>query len=146
MRIEIRYGAFDDALDIRRQVFMEEQGVSYEEEIDGRDESSYHMVVYDLDEPIACARFYAGDPGQFIVGRVAVLKAYRHRGIGHEVMLAVKDWAIEQGIRVLRLSAQDPVIPFYLDLGYKLTDEPGFLDANIPHHYMELDLPAADDK
>lgn len=143
MKIEIRYGAFDEALDIRRIVFMEEQGVSYEEEIDGRDDSSYHLVAFDSDEPIACARFYAGEPGQFIVGRVAVLKEHRQRGIGHVMMRAIEDWAVDHGVRELRLSAQDPVIPFYLDLGYELTDEPGFMDANIPHHHMVLQLPSS---
>lgn len=140
MRTEIRYGGFAEALDIRRRVFMEEQGVSYEEEVDGRDETSYHLVAFEGDLPIACARFYSDKRGQFIVGRVAVLKEYRQKGIGHGVMRAVQEWAIEHNVQKLRLSAQDPVISFYEDLGYELTDEPGFLDANIPHHYMELDL------
>ncbi len=138
MRIKIRFGEANEALNIRRKVFMEEQGVSYDEEIDGRDETSYHLVAFESNEPIACARFYSGEPGQFIVGRVAVLPEYRKHGIGHEIMRAVEHWARENGVRELRLSAQDPVIPFYQDLGYELTDEPGFLDANIPHHNMVL--------
>lgn len=140
MRIEIHYGDAGKALDIRRKVFMEEQGVSYEEEIDGRDETSYHLVAFDGERAIACARFYSTDPGQYIVGRVAVLSEYRNRGIGHEVMRAIEAWAKTNEVRELKLSAQDPAIPFYLNLGYELTDEPGFMDANIPHHNMVLHL------
>lgn len=146
MEMTLQYGdqGIEDAIMIRRKVFMEEQQVSEAEELDGRDDRSFHLTAYVDDKPVGCTRFYEKESGIFVVGRVAVLAEYRHRGIGQAMVRYVEKWAREPKnqdrfkINVLQLDAQDPVIPFYQALGYDLLDMPGFLDAGIPHHKMEL--------
>ena len=67
-----------DAKLIRTQVFIVEQHIPEAEEWDDHDAISQHFVIYDQDHPIATARLLQNHS----VGRVAVVKAYRGRGIG----------------------------------------------------------------
>ena len=95
--------AFDDALDIRTRVFVDEQDVPMDREVDGRDPAATHFLVSDPD-PVAVARTREYEDG-LKVERVAVLADARGEGYGHAVMDAVESYANEEGYdRLVRLS------------------------------------------
>lgn len=123
---------------IRRVVFIDEQGVSEAEEIDGRDGDAVHFLVWREDIPIGTARVFV--MGQAVkIGRVAVLEAARGTGAGKALMAGVMGWARDAGLRIARLDAQTAVIAFYEDLGF-VASGPEFDDAGIPHRHMERAL------
>lgn len=130
----------DAAWTIRREVFIGEQGVSEEEEIDGRDEhpTTRHVLATDAaGEPVGTARLLIDHPGQVHIGRVAVLARARGQGIGARIMEALEAIAATHGVdahgRVrIDLSAQESAIDFYRRLGYQIAPE-RYLDARIWH-------------
>jgi predicted GNAT family N-acyltransferase len=137
----------DAALFIRRRVFIEEQSVSEEEEIDaydadlGSDSSAVHVLGRLDGEPVATGRLLVDYPAgsNAHAGRVAVLATYRGRGFGRQVMLALQALARERGFPGITLAAQTHAIPFYERLGY-LVRGPLFLDAGIEHRWMDIGL------
>lgn len=132
---------FRDALSIRQQVFVIEQGVDVALEIDGEDDQRWHIVGYIDQQAVATARVYFPYNDQRLkIQRVAVNQTFRGQNIGLQLMLAIEEWAKAQAAESLILSAQDPVIPFYEKNGYQVTNDEGYLDANIPHHDMEKQL------
>lgn len=132
---------FRDALSIRQQVFIIEQGVDVSLELDGEDDQRWHTVAYMDQKPVATARVYFPNNYQRLkVQRVAVNQAFRGKNVGLQLMQAIEHWAQSQGAEALMLSAQDQVIPFYEKNGYAVTNETGYLDAGIAHHDMEKQL------
>lgn len=124
-----------DAKLIREQVFIQEQGIAPEDEWDDLDATVLHFIVYDSDQPIATARLLP----QYSVGRVAVLVPYRKRGIGKILMQHIIEYARQQELPYLKLSAQTYVIAFYEALGFVVQGEE-YLDCGIPHIDMILEL------
>ncbi|MDO6745636.1 GNAT family N-acetyltransferase [Gilvimarinus sp. 1_MG-2023] len=132
--------------DIRHQVFILEQGVSSEEEWDGKDENAWHFAVKDYrkdpSELIGCARIieetWHGEKGLHI-GRVAVLKPWRGRGAGLQLMHAMLYWCAQRANshRTVFLHAQIEALGFYQRLGFQCVG-PEFIDAGIPHRTMVL--------
>lgn len=114
---------------IREEVFLAEQGFSTE--FDDIDKSAYHFVVYDGEKPVATARLYGTD-APYHIGRVAVVRDYRSKGIGAYIMSQAEKFAREQGIGSLVLSAQVRAADFYRRCGYKeYSDE--YMDEFCPH-------------
>ena len=133
--------AFPDAYEVRRDVFIEEQDVPEEIEMDGRDETATHFVVYDTeaDRPVGTARIRYVDEDTAKAERVAVLAEYRGEGLGRRLMELVEAEAREQGCTSVDLHAQTAVEGFYETLGYEtVSDE--FIEADIPHVEMEKRL------
>ncbi len=128
-----------DAFDVRRDVFIEEQGVSEAEEMDGRDDEATQFVAYDDDYPVGTARVRTPEDGVGKVERVAVREQYRHCGVGSAVMERVEAWANDRGFDRLTLHAQTHVEAFYADLGYE-TVSGIFEEAGIDHVAMEKSL------
>ncbi|MFO7927004.1 MAG: GNAT family N-acetyltransferase [Halobacteriota archaeon] len=145
--MEIRWAeddeTLDDALSVRRDVFIREQGVPEHRELDGEDANATHFVAYDDGEPIGTARLRRhggtdrGDTGK--IERVAVVEERRGEGLGREIMDAVERAARETGYGSVVLHAQVPVVPFYADLGYEPIGEE-FEDAGISHRKMRKSL------
>jgi predicted GNAT family N-acyltransferase len=135
------------ALDIRRRVFIEEQGVPEDIEIDEHDlpnawgKSALHALLASDDVPIATGRLLleAGPPHNAHVGRVAVLAEHRGSGAGKALMEALQDRARELGYQGITLAAQLHAVGFYEKLGYVARDDV-FLDAGIEHRWMDLSL------
>ncbi|MFC7133936.1 MULTISPECIES: GNAT family N-acetyltransferase [Salinibaculum] len=130
-----------DAHDVRRTVFIEEQGVSEAEEMDGRDDEATHVVVYetDTDRPVGTARVRYVDDETAKAERVAVRAEHRGEGLGRRLMEHLEAEAREQGCSTVDLHAQTAVEEFYASLGYEtVSDE--FLEAGIPHVEMEKEL------
>jgi predicted GNAT family N-acyltransferase len=141
MRFEIRAEAGAPpraAREIRRRVFVDEQGVAAHEEWDEHDApgaGTLHLVAYAAGRPVGCARLRSvGDAAK--VERVAVLPDARRHGLGRALMEAAEQAARERGHTRFVLHAQVAVIPFYERLGWRVLG-PEFEEAGIPHRKME---------
>ncbi|MBX2853409.1 MAG: GNAT family N-acetyltransferase [Rhodobacteraceae bacterium] len=127
--------AVADCIDIRRVVFIDEQGVSEAEEIDGLDDECRHYLLKLDGAPVATARTRMKND-ELKIQRVAVRLEGRGQGLGAAVMRhIIQETAHEAPARVLFLSSQTSAIGFYETLGFK-AEGPEYLDANIPHQDM----------
>ncbi|MFS0824101.1 GNAT family N-acetyltransferase [Bacillus sp. 1P02SD] len=124
----------DDAFTIRKVVFVDEQNVPLEEEIDQFEDEATHIVLYDHNEPVGAGRFRELD-GYGKVERICVLASHRKNGAGNLIMKKMEDIAKERGISKLKLNAQTHAENFYKKLGYE-TVTGIFMDAGIPHVTM----------
>ncbi|MCK9487301.1 MAG: GNAT family N-acetyltransferase [Dehalococcoidia bacterium] len=144
--------AMDAALSVRFRVFVEEQHVPLEEEVDGYDANPganpavLHVLARLDGEPVATARLlldqhdhglHEAHSGYPHIGRVAVLAEHRQNGVGRRVMEALHAEARARGIAGITLSAQLHAVPFYERLGYTARGEV-YLDAGIEHRDMDL--------
>ncbi|MFD1429437.1 GNAT family N-acetyltransferase [Lacticaseibacillus mingshuiensis] len=130
---------YQDALAIRTTVFVEEQNVPADLEVDSEEARAIYFVAYDQGLALGTARLLKEGYG-YHVQRVAVLKAYRHHGIGAQLLDAIVDYAQAHDAGELRLGAQLTAVGFYKGLGFHLTEKPEFLDAGIRHREMALNL------
>ena len=127
-------------LAIRRTVFIEEQGVPERDEIDGRDRDCRHFLALPekssgLRAAIGTARLLFSDEGYAKAQRVAVLKAWRGKGVGAALMFALEGEAARASFSLVLLAAQITAVPFYERLGYEAYGDV-FLDAGIEHRSM----------
>lgn len=125
----------DDAFSVRKQVFINEQNVPEEEEIDQFEDEAVHFVLYNNGIPAGAGRFRTVD-GNGKVERICVLKENRQSGSGKAIMDKIEEHAKKQGLPALKLNAQTQAIPFYEKLGYQVISEE-FMDAGIPHRTMK---------
>ncbi|RWR05536.1 GNAT family N-acetyltransferase [Siminovitchia fortis] len=123
-----------DAFSIRKKVFVEEQQVPVEIEIDEHENNSAHFVLYDGEKPAGAGRFrILDDKGK--VERICILPEYRGKGAGNQIMAAIEEYAKQLPVEELVLNSQSYAVPFYEKLGYIVVSEE-FLDAGIPHRKM----------
>ena len=128
------------ALDIRRAVFVAEQGVSEALEIDGRDGAAEHLLALLEGEPAGTLRLRLLEDDRIAkIERVAVLPESRGRGVGHALMRSAIERAIALDAHEARLHAQTYVTAFYRALGFVAFGEK-FEEDGIPHLAMRLDL------
>ncbi|UXU63683.1 GNAT family N-acetyltransferase [Staphylococcus agnetis] len=127
---------YRDVLSIRMTVFVDEQNVPKEEEIDEFEQTATHFIAYDGNgKALATARYRIVD-SIVKVERVAVLKEARGLGLGRQLMLFLEKNALNQGYTHFKLGAQTHAIPFYETLGYAAYGDQ-FLDGGIPHYFMK---------
>ncbi|QCC50490.1 GNAT family N-acetyltransferase [Halapricum salinum] len=143
MQREIRVGRsesiYEDALTVRKTVFVEEQGVDPEIEVDEHDETAIHLAAYDDGEPVGAGRFRTLDDRTGKVERIAVLADYRDGGLGRAIMGRIEEIAREEGVDRLVLHSQTRAAPFYARVGYEQVGEE-FEEAGIPHVEMRTEL------
>ncbi len=137
MSTDLNSQVYQDALAIRTAVFVKEQHVAPEREVDADEAKATYFVAYDNGLAVATARLLPEDYG-YHVQRVAVAAPYRHHGVGKLLLEHLADFAEAHGARELRLGAQVHALGFYKALGYELTARPEFLDAGIRHREMRL--------
>ena len=136
VRIEIADWARDARIlrAIREAVFVEEQNVPMELEWDGRDPDCTHVIAYvEGGKPVATGRLDADGH----IGRLAVLKPWRGRGVGSHVLLALTAIAKSKGFQACALNAQTHAIAFYERHGF-VAEGDEFDDAGIAHRHMVL--------
>jgi len=122
---------------VREIVFVQEQQVPQDLEWDGEDEMAHHfLAVNEAGQPIGCARLLSS--GQ--IGRMAVLVEFRGTGIGARLLEAAVEQAKQMGLRKAHLHAQTHAEPFYRKGGFLPVGDT-FMEADIPHQSMELELP-----
>ena len=130
---------FSDAAKVRIPVFVEEQKVPQERELDENDKISYHAVLYEDEIPVACGRLYFTTDDAHI-GRIAVLKESRRKGYATEICKKLINLAISLNKSdIITLDAQTYAIELYKKLGFKVVGDE-FLDENIPHFKMILKI------
>ena len=124
----------DDAAAIRKAVFVDEQG--FIDEFDGTDDVAMHIVLYSDNVPIACCRYFAGEEaGVYIIGRFAVLKKHRMRGVGMILLQEAERQIREAGGKEITLAAQVRAASFYAKAGYEPQGDV-FLEQDYPHVHM----------
>lgn len=125
----------EEAHNIRKKVFVEEQGVPLENEIDQYETIATHVIGYDQNAvPFATGRLRPVD-NAVKVERVAILASHRNKGYGKLLMGFLEDVAKNKGDKKLILNAQRHAQPFYESLGYEAFGET-FMEENIKHIAM----------
>lgn len=124
-----------DVIAIRTEVFIQEQNIAVQDELEKDNYLFQHYVLYYNNNKATTARMRKIND-YYIIGRVAVLKEYRKLGLGKKIV----DF-IHQEIKTLNgtkaiVHAQTKVQNFYQNLGYIQTSDI-FYEANIPHIIME---------
>lgn len=123
-------------LAVRFAVFVDEQGVPPELETDPNDDGAIHLLARTASGvPVGTARLL--QTGH--IGRMAVLPAWRGRGIGSRLLDAAISAARRRGLREVRLHAQCHAIGFYARHGFR-PEGPVFVEAGIDHRVMRLTL------
>ncbi len=117
---------------IREQVFIIEQGVPQKLEWDDLDDAAKHFIAYSGEEIVGCARLTDHKK----IGRMAVLKPYRHQDVGRELIDHIKRFASQKRYTLLQLSAQCHAYEFYRRCDFNAYSTP-YEDAKIPHIDME---------
>ena len=121
-----------NVLDIRRSVFIDEQQIPVEIEIDAFEESAIYVIAYFDEEAVGTARWR--EIGNTVkLERFAVLKNYRNKGIGRKLTMFIID-RIPQG-KIIFLNSQESAIGFYSKLGFTSKGSL-FKEANILHQKM----------
>lgn len=130
-------------LKLRKDVFVGEQAVPEEleiDELDALDAPCRHILLTDRGEPVATARVKAYDGRTAKVQRVAVRRESRGQGCGRLVMEAAERAARELGYDYAVLDAQLQARSFYERLGYAAESEETFYDAGILHVRLKKKL------
>lgn len=129
------------AFAVRRRVFVEEQHVPFELEHDEFDQNATHVLILINQQQVATGRLFA-DPlvsGVARLGRVAVLKEFRGRGLGARVCQTLLEIAREEGFTRVLLHAQLSVEAMYEKMGFARSGDE-FEEAGISHVEMILAL------
>jgi len=136
IRIMIWREALPLARPVRERVFIDEQNVPREEEWDEWDETSDHAVALDPGgKPVGTARLLPDGR----IGRMAVLKEWRGKGVGAALLAAMLARARERSMPRALLHAQTHAAGFYRRFGFSERGEE-FFEAGIPHVEMFLEL------
>ena len=124
-------GQLYDVLLIRHHVFVIEQKITSEPDIDGADRVCHHAIASIEGEAVATARIFA-DHDPIVVGRVSVLPRWQGRGVGTVLMRQIQEFI---GQRSAQLHAQAHLEPWYTRLGWERVGE-RYMEAGIEHVTM----------
>ena len=127
--------AKDEAQRIRFTVFVDEQRVPPELEMDEHDPASIHALAFEDGNAVGTGRLLLDGH----IGRMAVLKEWRGRGVGQALLRALVDAARARGDRDVVLNSQVHALGFYGAEGFK-AEGPVYEEAGIPHQVMRLKL------
>jgi predicted GNAT family N-acyltransferase len=131
-------GEREAALALRHEVFVDEQQVPAELEVDEHDAGATHLVALERGRVLATCRLVVGD-GAVRLGRLAVARAARRQGLATRLLEAADAWARAHGARTLVLSAQTHACGLYEAAGYRRHGPP-YDEAGIEHVRMERRL------
>ena len=124
---------------IRRRVFIEEQNVPEEIELDADDGDAFHALAILDGVAIGCGRMLEHGDSEVKIGRMAVLREFRKTGVGAHILRFLIDRARARGLRKAILHAQLTAEGFYLKEGFNPVGDV-FDEAGIAHRKMERDL------
>ncbi len=119
---------------LRFEVFVDEQNVPREIELDCEDADAVHIIAEKNGIAVGCARVILSD-AEAHIGRLAVKKAYRSSGIGSKICKFIINSCNEQGIRDIWLNSQLRAVSFYKKLGF-VPHGDIFVEAGIEHVKM----------
>jgi predicted GNAT family N-acyltransferase len=138
IRVASTSSEVDEALELRRRVFVGQQGVTLEADRDGLDPTALHLVALDAGQVIGTCRLVF-DGGLARLGRMAVEDDYRGRGIGAEILAEAEHQARAAGAGRIRLHAQTAARSLYERGGFEVQGVE-FMEEGIPHLTMEKRL------
>lgn len=124
----------EEAFRIRKAVFVKEQGVPEEAELDEYDDVADHVLVYFENEPVGTGRVRIVDD-MAKLERICVLSTHRKHHLGRAIMEELEAIAIEKGVAKAKLHGQVQAAPFYEKQGYEIASTV-FMEENIPHVKM----------
>ena len=124
-----------EALAIRREVFVSEQGIPAELDADGRDTIGLHVLIYDGEIAAATGRACL-ENDEATLARIAVRREYRGHGLGGRVVRELERWAVEEGANRFVLYPHAYLESFYEGLGYRKTSEAGTVGE---HRLIEME-------
>lgn len=125
---------------IRKTVFVDEQGVALDVELDAHDACASHLLAEIDGRPVGTMRWRMAAPGRAKIERVAVLREARGNGVGAELIRAAMDQIKSSGAGEAVLHAQSSATAFYQKLGFQLEGE-RFFEEGIEHVRMRQSLP-----
>ncbi len=138
MEIKFFENFVEDAKTVREEVFIFEQGFSYD--YDEMDDVAIHIVAFENHIPIgACRVFESETRGVFILGRLAVKEEYRHRGVGSFLTEHAKKYVTSINGKSLILHSQLGAKEFYKKLGFREYGEIEY-EEDCPHIWMKTEL------
>ena len=125
----------EEAQRIRTKVFIEEQG--FKDEFDKIDRKAIHLVCFENEKPTATCRIFKGEAdGEYILGRLAVIKEYRGKNIGAKMIESAENTVRLKNGKYIILHSQLQAKVFYSKQGYtefgEVEDEEG-----CPHIWMK---------
>jgi predicted GNAT family N-acyltransferase len=126
-------------MNLRVRVFVDEQGVDPEEEVDDLDRESVQIVGVDDTGVIATCRLRDLGGGEWKLERMVVDRRVRRNGVGGRLLAGAEREARERGAREMLLNAQRRAESFYAAHGY-VAEGDTFLEAEIEHVRMRKEL------
>ena len=129
----------EGAINVRMRVFVVEQQIPVEEELDDADAAATHAIALNQGQIVGTGRLLYLDGGIAQIGRMAVDRQFRRRGVGGRILSFLEDEARAQGFGSCMLHAQEYVKAFYAGSGY-VEHGDVFLEADIPHVEMRKEL------
>ena len=129
---------YDETIKIRKTVFVNEQDVPEDLEIDGLDQEAEHFIAYFRNRPVGCARIRT-IKGYAKLERIAISTGYRGKGFGKELTNFLIDYCKKRGFSEMHLHSQTYVSDFYKKLGFKPVGKK-FFEAGIEHIEMVVRL------
>ena len=128
------------AVEIRMQVFVKEQGFSKDLELDEFEKAATHLVGF-IDGTLAATSryFYSEKHNAYLISRIAVMKKYRGKGLGGEIVKAAEKEIISKGGKAAVIHAQLRVKGFYESLGYKAFGDID-LEEGVEHIMMKKEF------
>ena len=132
--------ASQQAYTIRQTVFIEEQGVPQEMELDEFDPIAWHALAFQGSQCIGTGRLVEITQSAAQIGRMAVLAEFRGHGVGKAILMKLIELARSKSMSTLSLHSQVSAIPFYEKFGFTAQGSI-YEEAGISHRNMMLILP-----
>lgn len=127
---------FDEALSLRYKVLREPLGLDYTAEQITAEAEDIHLACYqEQGAIIGYASMQDTGNGPWKMRQVAVSPEYQRQGVGQALVAFAEQIGQERNWESIVLHARENAVPFYLQLGYRITGEP-FTEVNIPHRKM----------
>jgi predicted GNAT family N-acyltransferase len=126
---------FIQAMEIRRIVFIEEQDVPLELELDRLDSEAEHVIAYLDNEPIGCARIRINKYAK--LERIAIIKNYRGRGFGRQLTNFLIDYCRKKKVDEIYIHSRADTSGFYQKNGFNMRGE-SFYEAGVEHIEMYM--------
>ena len=139
LKLVVTEAEMEAALAVRMRVFVAEQSVPAEEELDDEDATATHVIARHNELVIGTGRLLIRAEGTCQIGRMAVDQPWRRQGVGGQLLLYLEQEARSQGMSQVMLHAQEYVKGFYAAHGYLERGEL-FLEAGIPHIEMRKEI------
>ena len=125
----------NEARSIREIVFVDEQG--FQEEFDSVDEFAPSLVMYDNDKAVATCRYFKlENDTAYLIGRIAVLKEYRGKGLGAMIIRSAEERILKLGVSKVLIHAQCRSKEFYEKCGYECFGDIDY-EEDCPHIWMK---------